>query len=103
MRARGGAASISVCTFELLFLYTTTTRANSRGAPRPHLHATLTCAILQRELTDVCNLLLTCNFLLCRLQRELKKNIKRARTMNLIPYKSKLPQFQKSENPFLDS
>ena len=42
-------------------------------------------------------------FFVCRLQRELKKNIKRARTMNLIPYKSKLPQFQKSENPFLDS
>jgi hypothetical protein len=38
-----------------------------------------------------------------RRQRELKRMIKRARTMNLIPYKSKLPQFQKSENPFLDS
>jgi len=37
------------------------------------------------------------------LQRELKTAVKRARTMNLIPYKSKLPQFQKSENPFLDS
>ena len=36
-------------------------------------------------------------------QRELKRNIKRARTMNLIPYKSKLPQFQKTENPFVDS
>jgi len=36
-------------------------------------------------------------------QRELKKMVKRARTMNLIPYKSKLPMFQKNENPFLDS
>jgi len=36
-------------------------------------------------------------------QRELKKMVKRARTMNLMPYKSKLPMFQKNENPFLDN
>ena len=56
----------------------------------------LTHAALMQSFADV-------QFFVCRLQRELKKNIKRARTMNLIPYKSKLPQFQKSENPFLDS
>jgi hypothetical protein len=62
-----------------------------------------TSSTLRAETWQRLTQLAWCPHVRVNLQRELKRAVKRARTMNLIPYKSKLPQFQKSENPFADS